>query len=771
LRRRFRCSYPDANLKLHLPARLHRNSCTLAFLLVPLLSATLSANELARWEAGKQSKAQGIQLERAPDSDWHVEKSGSWTIARLKPSSDYYTRAAYNFSLSEVQAGKSWMVIEFLDHGYGLIAVTPGVAQAKQTGVARVNSGLLRQAVFQYDRGHVPQRFSIQGLDFLHAVFLTDQQPLTEPAPLVEPAVKFTRPSQRVTSAAHDAASPDRIAEVLAGLRNHLPLIRAIGFNGVESYVRWGWVERTPGVYDWSYYDAILDEIEKYGLQWFPMLLAGSGYALPEWLYDSTNNVGFQCLEHGIAHDTQSIFYPFQAGYAHRFIAEFGKHYGHRQSLLGIRLGPSGDYGEAQYPAKGPGYKFHEGHTHIGYWAGDRYAQADFRSYLKQKYGDVSRLNSAWESDYESFDGIHTFLPETAVTRRKRVDFADWYMGAMSDWCERWAVWAREALPNTVIHQSSGGWGPVEIGTDYSYQARSMAKVHGGMRLTNEGDDFPDNFTITRMAASAARFYDIPLGYEPGGFGSKRGVMARLFNTVTTGGVHLFYYLGNLTDNDQALEAWLKYSPMLDQRAKPIIDVAAFYPDTSLKLDDELVRYRWASTFFTVGRALRSEIDFDYASEQMVLDGALDRYKMLVFLWGAVTEKPVLQRIDQWVRQGGTLVFSRQPRGLPATVEGDTSISEKWVSGDTGKGRVIIWRGDLIPSECYSEFVHELLLKTTSIRPQTRDALRMEKPANVYWSVLENGKLALLNFGSQKAAVRLASGKRIQIPPYEMSLD
>ena len=501
------------------------------------------------------------------------------------------------------------------------------------------------------------------------------------------------------------------------------------------------------------------------------MLMAGSGYALPAWLYDSTNNVGFKCLEHGIVHDTQSIFYPFQAEYARRFIAEFGKHYAKRPSLLGIRLGPSGDYGEAQYPAKGPGYGFHQGHTHIGYWAGDSFAQADFRSYLKQKYGDVSRLNGAWESGHDSFDHINTFLPETAVTRRKRLDFADWYMGAMSDWCERWAVWSRQALPNTVIHQSSGGWGAVQIGTDYSYQARSMAKVHGGMRLTNEGDDFPDNFTITRMASSAARFYGIPLGYEPGGFGSKRGVIARLFNAVTTGAVHLFYYLGNLTDNDQALEAWLKYSPSLDQRAKPMIDVAAFYPDTSVKLDDELVRYRWASTFFTVARALRSEVDFDYASEQMILDGALDRYRVLLFLWGAVTEKPVLQQIDRWVRQGGTLVFAPHPRGVPETVEGDTSIAEKWLSGDTGKGRVIRWHGDLIPSESYSDFVRELLLKTPSLRPAIRDALQMEKPGTVFWSVLENGKLALLNFGNRTATVRLASGKSITIAPYEMAME
>jgi hypothetical protein len=741
-----------------------------ALLCLAVSSVAAQASPIARWDAGAPTQGQGIRLEQGTNSNWHCEKVGGCKVARLKPSEDYYSRAAYRFSMASAPTEKVWLVLEFLDRGYGLITVSPGVPQSKQCGVARVNTGRLRRAVLEYDRGHLPKAFTVQGLDYLHSVEVEDLEPQLEQTPLVEPAVKFAVPSQRVTTAGIDGGNPDRTPEALAGLRNQLPLLRAIGFNAVESYVRWGWVEHEPGVYDWSYYDALLTEIERHGLQWFPMLLAGSGYALPAWLYESTNNVGFKCLEHGIAHDTQSIFYPYQAEYAHRFIEEFGKHYGGRSSLLGIRLGPSGDYGEAQYPAKGPGYKFREGHTHIGYWAADAYAQIDFRAHLKKKYDAITRLNSAWETGYDSFDQVSTFLPITAVTRRKRLDFADWYMGAMSEWCEKWAIWSRAALPNTVIYQSSGGWGPVQIGTDYSYQASSMAKVHGGLRLTNEGDDFPDNFTITRMASSAARFYGIPLGYEPGGYGSKRGVMARLFNAVTTGANHLFYYLGNLTDNDQSLAAWLKYSPSLDRRAKPLIDVAAFYPDTSIKLDDELLRYRWASTYFTVARGVREEVDFDYASEQMILDGALDRYKVLLFLWGAVTEKPVLEAMDRWVRNGGTLVFAPRPRGLPETVEGDNSIAQKWVKGDTGNGRVIQWQGDLVPSGSYAEFVRDLLLKTPAIRPQTREALKMEKPPTVFWSVLENQELALLNFGDHAARVRLASGKTLHIPPYEMAM-
>ena len=601
------------------------------------------AAELGRWEAGVTTRPQGIVAAVKPIPGWTVQTRAGKTVVRLNPNTSPYQRSAYQVEVSGRLTGPVWLVVEFLDSGYGLITVSPRVAQRDQWGVARVNSGRMRRTVFRYPKPDFPGVVRVEGLDYLRAITLTSSEPPLEQAPLVPPALDFRTPSQRVTTAAGDildvAFLPERgtielletttgsgpssianqIAEAVAGLRNQLPLARALGFNGIESYVRWGFVERQPGVWDWSLYDAILDEIEKHGLQWFPMILAGSGYAIPEWLHDSKHNVGFVCLEHGITHDTQSIFYDYQATYASRFLAEFGKHYGSRRGLLGIRLGPSGDYGEAQYPARGPGYKFRDSHTHIGYWAGDHYAKQSFRKYLRSHYREIETLNTAWNSRYVSFDGVSTFLPENAIARRQRIDFATWYVGAMSEWCERWAVWARDAMPGTVIHQSSGGWGPVEIGTDYSFQARSMAKIRGGMRLTNEADDFADNFSITRMASSAARFYGAALGFEPGGgHGGARGVSARIFNALTSGAEHLFFYQKDISGNDHGCAAWLKYAGMLDQRAKPVIDVAAFYPDTYAKLENELLRYRWGSTFFNVVRALRSEMDFDYASEQMI---------------------------------------------------------------------------------------------------------------------------------------------------------
>ncbi len=592
-------------------------------------------------------------------------------------------------------------------------------------------------------------------------------EPPKDPIPDTPPALSFARHSQRVTTAGTDAATPDGLPETLAAMRNLLPLAKALGFNGIESYVKWNFIERSPGVFDWSFYDAVVDQVEKHGMQWFPLLIVGSAYTLPEWFYESLDNRGFACLEHGKRVDIQTIFCGHQDRYVRRFLQEFGRHYGPRKALLGVRLGPSGNYGEAQYPARGDwGYKGRPIHTHIGYWAGDACAAPAFQKWLCLKYGGIGDLNRAWGDSYESFEQVKPFLPETAATLRKRIDFADWYMGSMSRWCELWAGWAREAMPETVVHQSLGGWGPIEIGTDYTHHARTMARLKGGVRLTNESDNFPQNFAITRMASSAARFYGAALGYEPEGFGSARGVMARLFNCVTNNGEHLFYYHPNLYSNDQAIGRWLEHASLLDRRAKPAIDVAAFYPDTPIKLDDEVVRHLWASAFLSRVEAMRSTADFDYVSEPMVIEGALDRYKVLLFLWGHVTEKPVLDRIAKWIDEGGVLIYPERPRGPLQTVEGARSVWNRWQRGETGKGRVIFFPGDPEPGEPYARFVRDELRRLGNLRPEVRRAMRLEKPADVYWSILESGLLLLLNFSDDEATVRLDSGKTLRLAPY-----
>ncbi len=755
-----------------------------AIMAILVVCSTARAAEIARWEAGKNGQAGGVILVNAEGNKWTLAQHGKVEVASLEPTHDYYRRAEFVAKVNKSIPYPIWLVLEYVDDGYGLISVGPagrrGIPWSHQWGVARLNTGRIRRATFRVDGapsglsggGSVaPLEFHINGVEYLHAIYVDDSQPEIEPVPDVKPAIQFDNAFQRDINIGADSPLGQE-AEGLAAVRNMAPLVRALGFNGIESYVQWNYVEGKKGIYDWSHYDGVVNEIQKYGLKWFPLLIVGSAYSLPEWFHDSKENVPFECLEHHLTFDVQSIFAHYQDPYVQQFLSEFAKHYGESKALLGLRLGPSGNYGEAQYPATGNlGYRRGAVHTHIGYWAADPYASPAFQKWLRAKYGSIDQLNAAWEDNFTSFDQIHTFLPTSTPVPRKQLDFVDWYMGAMSDWCGQWAEWARADMPDASIYQSSGGWGAPQIGTDYTAQAKTMAHLHGGIRLTNESDNYALNFAITRMASSAARFYGAKLGYEPGGFASMRGVVARIYNTLTNGGDHLFYYSGNLFGNDQGADAWRRFAPLLNQRAKPEIDVAAFYPDTSIALNDEELRYLYASAYITRVEAMRSIMDFDYASEQMILDGALDRYKVLIGIWGAYTEKPVLERIDAWVKAGGTIIWLSRPRGLPQTPEGDSSLAQSWQRGEVGKGRAIFFTGDPEPPEEYVEFVRKHLLELSNLRPEIHRALEIEKPREVYWSVLEGGKLALLNFSDNEAHVRLSGSRVLDMPPYSIKLE
>lgn len=69
-------------------------------------------------------------VQRAPDSPWTIQGTGGQAVARLKPSSDYYSRSAYRAKLEVPSASPQWLVIEFADKGYGLITVSPGFPSA-----------------------------------------------------------------------------------------------------------------------------------------------------------------------------------------------------------------------------------------------------------------------------------------------------------------------------------------------------------------------------------------------------------------------------------------------------------------------------------------------------------------------------------------------------------------------------------------------------------------------------------------------------------------
>ncbi|HPO11901.1 MAG TPA: family 14 glycosylhydrolase [Candidatus Hydrogenedentes bacterium] len=712
------------------------------------------------------------------------EAHGEPAVGTPVNQDDYFSRRGINFRITgtvEGIAGKPILVVEYWDDDISLIEakysgeskdLTNNEMRSAQplAGYTALGTEKKRRAVFQLEASAFPQgktngaKITLYGLSAITRLTLMPALPeglldavKTEIPDRMDPIIQLSRPMDLVISVGEE---PERMRDLCL-------LAARLGFNGIESYVRWGDVEKEKGNFDWSHYDAIVNEAQRHGLKWLPLLIVGSAYTLPQWFHDSPENIGFQCLEHHQGNNIQTIFCENQTPYVKRFLQEFGKHYEPMNVLLAVRLGPSGNYGESQYPAGGNwGYKGKQEHIHIGWWMGDQYAAPHFRRWLENQYGSLSALNDTWSTNFQNFDEVQCGIPQFFESPRIRKDTVDWYIDAMTEWCERWAVWAREAMPNTYIYQSSGGWGFVESGTDFAAQTKSMKRVNGGIRATNETDSYVQNFEVTRMMSSAARFYGVGFGSEPASSNTAKGFAARLYNLLVNNGRHFFQYGPNLTNYDQTVPAWRALAPLMDRRAEPFIEVAVLYPDTLGKLDDGVFRNLYSSSFYPRVAALRSYLDFDFCSEQMVLDGALPRYKALIFLWSHIVEQEVLDAIDAWVQEGGTIICPYWSRTPVINVEGNSTTFNRWLKRDTGKGKALLFQEDREPVNRYADGVYQRLLTLDTLAPQTQSMLRTQKPAETYMSALQNGVFALLNYTNAEATAQIPDKPSVSIPPY-----
>lgn len=694
-------------------------------------------------------------------------------------SEDPYSEATWEIALPALAASSGQTVtleLHFHDHGAGVIDTNllwggASIAPTRKRGYTRCNTGTDRFMALELNLPAGPPqptaKLMVKGLQYpLRLVQLPKQEEAywtarTAALPKrVAPMVALKRPMRLVTTAGIDVTGGmDTLAASLDQIDELAPLCRALGMTSIEGYVTWKRLEPTKeGDFDFSFYDAIVNKLAEHDLKFFPLLIVGSGYALPEWFIHSSDNVGFVCLEHGLENAVQSIWSPTHRRHVERVLKAFGDHYGPGGRLEAVRLGPSGNYGESQYPAGGNwGPKGEAMHIHLGWWAGDRYGREDFRRFLRVQYGSVENLNASWEAKLGSIDEADCVLPEVMVSRRQRADFTKWYTDSMSDWCAWWGGVTRRALPDTPIYQSAGGWGFREAGTEYSVQAEGMVPIGGGIRLTNETDSFEQNFYATRLAATAARLYDIPLGYEPASGHTARGVVGRIFNTLTTNGDHLFTYHSNLLYSQLAIDKWLKYLALFDERQKPKVEVAVYYPETDNQLGDAAFRYLYAWGFNPRAAAVRRVVDVDFLDDHLLRGGFLDRYKVLVWVWGEVIEADVQAKIDAWVRAGGTLLYPSFPRGPLKTVEGETNLFSRWSSGDTGAGHFVRFRGDMEPASLYADFVRAELLKIPTLSPGVRAAVGCDLPDQVFVSVREDGKALVMNYTEEAATVRVGA--------------
>lgn len=503
---------------------------------------------------------------------------------------------------------------------------------------------------------------------------------------------------------------------------------KRVGLTSLQSYVYWAEIEKEPGKIDFSSYDVLVEKLIKHNLKWVPFLILGPYYATPKWFQESGESVYAKCLEHGKESKVQSIWNPHLPKYVDRFLQLVAEHYRDSGVLESIELGISGNWGESLYPSLGGFYP--DFHTHPGWWCGDDYATSSFRQFAIERHKSLPALNAACGTQFGSSEevsfppikqpwlnlayrvfgiaprwakpwlsmawekGLAGLLNRLCSLRCKAdpggqqrwLDFVSWYLGSMTDWVEFWIKTARKHFPNTEIYLVTGGDGKPKLGADFSAQAKVAAKYNAGIRITNQTDDYAHSFSLTRLVSSAARFYGTYFTTEEGGINLPQGVTMRLFDAATSGakGFYCKSIIGTGTDictgRTSPLGKPTQGALNLAQNihhlrlSQPIIDVAVLFPNTSIALDPSAL-----ISVYSQCSQLRDMVDFDLVDENMVIDGALKKYRFLVALDGNQLRRQTIMEVENWVKEGGILIATR-----------DTGLS---TINDNGKGYSLLLTG------------------------------------------------------------------------------
>ncbi len=447
-----------------------------------------------------------------------------------------------------------------------------------------------------------------------------------------------------------------------------------MGVTSIEEYVTWETCEREgEGRWDFSLWDSEYEKIREAGLKWLPFIIAGPAYSLPAWYRESREFEGLVCIEHNVETKVQSFWDKNFYRYIERFLKAFADHFDSGE-IEGLLFGITGDFGEAIMPVSGGGWTFNIPglyHTHSGYWAGDRFARADFRVKMCEKFGgDIEKLNASWGTGFKSFAAVSMpeiktdehnfrvyesspagiFRMENACQKRRWIDFIDWYRASMTEYAAFWMNTARKYFPDTGLYLCTGGQAEPWQASEFAQQSKTCAEAGGGVRITNEASDYNANFTVTNWVASACRFYGCYYSFEPAGQVTERGVVCRVYNAAATGAKSLHYYGGNIMNNKERAQNFAQNVHFLKEGGV-YREIGMLYPDTPIVLDTR--RLGEMNSKFAL---MRDYTDYEFICDLTVSEGILDRVKVLIMSTDGYYKTATMQKITEFAEKGGLVI-------------------------------------------------------------------------------------------------------------------
>lgn len=453
--------------------------------------------------------------------------------------------------------------------------------------------------------------------------------------------------------------------------------------------------ESAPGVWDWCQADTGLVAMHKAGMHWqyFPHF-----HWAPEWYRKTDKFVPSIGLRSKRQLAAISIWSPDIVPWFDHGYSALAKHYGSGTSnIYAIYLGVHGDFGETIFPMgwhPDEKKRFTTNAVPVpDFWCGDEYARADFRKFAQQKYRSLSKLNDTWGTKFKTFVDV-TYPPaasdksapiiDTPQSRRYWLDFLQWYYDSMTRFTGEVCRIARHYFPGTLLELPVGGGSEdVMYGQDTTAIPK-IAKQYGvHIRSTHGGfQPFAQNCAgMLKKIATPCKIYDVPHWLEPPGAITPDGEVGRIMEAISCGNFGFWDWGANPMT---AADTFRQYTNFFT-REQPVVDVALYFPTTDHRLHPKTTFPRELQK---IGSELRDVMDFDMIDDPLIADGALNKYRVLVWVEGTFVEQQTLEKMLDWVNKGGVLVWNGT--NIPQTVEGKTTLGhslvgvsakERWLTG------------------------------------------------------------------------------------------
>jgi|GEM_PF-2786716 len=455
-------------------------------------------------------------------------------------------------------------------------------------------------------------------------------------------------------------------------------LMRSLGLSAVEDSIRSRFNYQVPGQWFWGYDKAIAHSLEIAG---FDLSVSPDISAPPDWYVKKQSPPMARLV--GQSTDTQSLspWSPLYSQLSDNVYSDLKLNIG--ESVHSITPHVFGD-------------------PPVDFLAGDDLAKADFQGRMLKKYGSLDAINAAWHTSFKSNDEIaYPKLDGTSI-HRWTLDFVNWYYDSMTDLASRICSIAKTQFPSVPITLplTCNNENPA-AGQDCSALPRALGKLGAGVRAPS------GSILQLRRISSACKFYGTRIEAQVASVSDKNEALKQLFMQASSGCSGLF----------TAPDAIFKQADIFDLYRRnlrgehSITEIAVFFPTSWYRSDP---RQGYPPKLAEVAEELRDVLDYDVVDENMIADGALDKYRVLALFEGDFTEQAIGERIVKWVENGGTLIL-RQAQLPFANVDGDPLLeydtTQQSAPGgavrEVGKGQIIVWDGAWGDRQDYYSLIYD----------------------------------------------------------------